>query len=231
METVYQIKVQGQLDTATSAAFEGFTLEYTPDGSTLLTGTARDQAALYGHLLRCRDLGLTLLAVYGLSEKGLQEEKRMSKVQVQASLVINAPAQTLYNIMADYRVGHAAVLPPVFKELTVEKGGVGAGTVIRVRTEMMGQSFNYHMVVTEPQPGRLLVETDINTGLSSSFRFEPLNGGAQTRMTIASEFVPSPGLKGVLERLMTPVMMRRIFTQEMHNVAAYVRQQPAAQGA
>jgi uncharacterized protein YndB with AHSA1/START domain len=231
METVYQIKIQGQLDTATSTAFEGFTLKHTPDGSTLLTGTARDQAALYGLLLRCRDLGLTLLAVYRVSEMGMQE-KTMSKIQVQASRVINAPAQTLYNIMADYRVGHAAVLPkPSFKEMIVEKGGVGAGTTFRLRTEFMGQSFHYHMIVTEPQPGRLLVETDLDTGLSSRFTFEPLNGGSQTRMTIASEFVPGPGLKGVLERLLTPMMMRRVFTQELHNVAAYVRQQPAAQQA
>jgi hypothetical protein len=59
----YQIRVGGQLDPKLAAWFEGMTLAYTPDGNTLLTGPLRDQAALHGVLARCRDLGISLIAV------------------------------------------------------------------------------------------------------------------------------------------------------------------------
>ena len=35
-----------------------------------------------------------------------------------------------YSILADYREGHASILPPQFTSMVVEQGGVGAGTVI-----------------------------------------------------------------------------------------------------
>lgn len=60
---VYEICVREQLGVSFTAWFEDFTLTRTPQGSTLLTGTLPDQAALYGALMRCRDLGLTLVAV------------------------------------------------------------------------------------------------------------------------------------------------------------------------
>ena len=60
---MYQIKVQNQIDSSLSAWFNGFTIDYTPDGNTLLTGEVVDQAALYGILIRCRDLGMTLLSI------------------------------------------------------------------------------------------------------------------------------------------------------------------------
>jgi hypothetical protein len=63
---VYQICVEGQLDPKWADWFEGFTL--TCDGeTTLLTGVAIDQAALYGLLGRLRDLNLPLISVQRLN--------------------------------------------------------------------------------------------------------------------------------------------------------------------
>ena len=55
--------VDGHLDPHWSDWFEGLTMSHLPDGSTELSGTVTDQAAMYGLLNRARDLGLTLLTV------------------------------------------------------------------------------------------------------------------------------------------------------------------------
>ena len=59
----YQIRVQGHLDRAWSAWFDGLAITHEPGGDTLLEGELVDQAALHGVLAKVRDLGLYLLAV------------------------------------------------------------------------------------------------------------------------------------------------------------------------
>ena len=46
-----------------SAWFDDLTISHTTDGTTVLSGAVRDQAALHGLLARVRDLGLTLISV------------------------------------------------------------------------------------------------------------------------------------------------------------------------
>ena len=59
----YQISIRERLDPRWAAWFEGLDLVCQPDGTTLLSGVVHDQTALYGLLMKARDLGLTLLAV------------------------------------------------------------------------------------------------------------------------------------------------------------------------
>ncbi|MCI0395068.1 MAG: SRPBCC family protein [Chloroflexi bacterium] len=147
----------------------------------------------------------------------------MSQIHVEASAVINARPEKIYGILSDYRVGHPAILPkPYFTELTVEEGGQGAGTVMRVRMKVMGVEVAYHLVVSEPEPGRVLVETDEAAGVVTTFTVEPLNGGQQSRVTIATDMRASPGLRGFMEKLMNPPVTRRIYRQELENLAEYV---------
>ena len=154
----------------------------------------------------------------------------MSTFHVEESLVIEARAADLYAVVADYRVGHPAILPrPFFQELTVEKGGVGEGTIVRGSVMVMGKSYPLHHRITEPEPGRVLQESDLDKpGEFTRFIFEPLNGGGQTRVTIATEFVPSPGLMGVMERLTKPGLARKMYRQELGNLAEYVRKRQLA---
>jgi hypothetical protein len=53
----------GHLDPSWEDWFEGLEITHEEQGSTLLTGSLRDQAALYGILLKIRQLGLTLLSL------------------------------------------------------------------------------------------------------------------------------------------------------------------------
>jgi len=57
---VYEIRVKGHLGQNTLVWFEDFTVEYSPDGQTILRGPIVDQAALAGILARICDLGLSL---------------------------------------------------------------------------------------------------------------------------------------------------------------------------
>ena len=66
-QKVYQIQVQGRLDTSYADWFNGMTLtvEQESDRSpvTTLTGAVVDQAALHGLLAKISDLNLTLISV------------------------------------------------------------------------------------------------------------------------------------------------------------------------
>jgi hypothetical protein len=220
MSAEYQIRVKGQLDLKLAAWFGDFTITYTSDGDTLLTGAA-DQAALHGALARCRDLGLTLISINPLINRG---DKLMNWIHAESSQVIDARPEEIHAIVRDYNVGHPAILPKEFftKGLTVDKGGVGAGTVLHSSVTVMGREFPFRQIVSEPQLGRVIVETDLDTGQYTKFIFEPLNDGQQTRVTIASEFPPTPGLMGVMERFTKAPIVRKMFTKELQNLATYV---------
>ena len=59
----YVIRVKGHLDTFWQAWFENLLITHEREGTTLLSGPIKDQAALYGILIKMRDLGLTLLSL------------------------------------------------------------------------------------------------------------------------------------------------------------------------
>lgn len=61
--TLYEIRIKGWLDDRWAEWFEGLSLTYDSDGTTILAGPVVDQAALYGMLRKVRDLALPLISV------------------------------------------------------------------------------------------------------------------------------------------------------------------------
>ena len=59
----YEIRLKGHLDPRGANRFEGLSLSYGSDGTTVLSGPVVDQAALHGVMRKVRDLGLPLLSV------------------------------------------------------------------------------------------------------------------------------------------------------------------------
>jgi polyketide cyclase/dehydrase/lipid transport protein len=150
-------------------------------------------------------------------------------IHVETSYVIDARPEEIYAVVSDYHVGHPAILPrQYFTELIVEQGGQGAGTILRGSVKVFGMEYPFHQLVSEPEPGRVLVETDIETGQVTGWRFEPLADGAKTRVTIYSDFPPSPGIMGLMERLTKPAIVRDIYKKELGQLANYVRSKRAA---
>ena len=149
----------------------------------------------------------------------------MSKIHVEVSEIIEAPAAQVYAILADFEVAHPAILPkPYFAETAVETGGHGAGTIYNLRMNVYGIESHYRMSVTEPEPGRKLVETDLNGQVVTTMHVDPL-GDQRCRLTFASDFTASRGFMGFMERLTMPGITRRIYKQEMQILADYVRNQ------
>jgi len=139
-----------------------------------------------------------------------------TKYRVEASAHIDAPPARVYGIIADYRVGHPSILPKPFKNFVVEKGGTGAGTTIRFEVHAFGTVTRFRAIVTEPDPGRVLVETNIEpTESPTTFTVVPgANGG--TDVTFLTEATTSrDGLGGVIERFLSKRFLQKLYTQEL----------------
>jgi hypothetical protein len=63
MPPQYQIRVRGHLSRHGAAWFDGLTVTNEEHGEAVLEGPLADQAALYGVLIKVRDLGLPLLSI------------------------------------------------------------------------------------------------------------------------------------------------------------------------
>lgn len=147
----------------------------------------------------------------------------MSALRAHASAVIDASPEAVYALIADYHAGHPQILPRrYFRDLTVEEGGYGAGTIIRFTTRAGVKEIPYRMVVTEPEPGRVLVETDMAPAstLVTTYTVTPIADGARARVEIATEWEAGRGVIGLMERLFYPPGMRRIYRQELRRIAA-----------
>jgi hypothetical protein len=144
----------------------------------------------------------------------------MSDYYVETTKIINAPSERVYGIIADYHKGHPKVLPSrYFSNLTVTDGGKGAGTRFKVEMNVFGAKALYDMTVTEPQPGRMLVEEDIKVGVVTTFTVEPVDENQKTQVTISTRAKTSPGFKGKVEKVLNPVIIRRIYRQEREQLS------------
>ena len=136
-------------------------------------------------------------------------------VQVSRSATIPAPARTVYSLIADYRNGHPRMLPrKYFPRLDVERGGSGAGTIIRFEVRLFGTTRQIRAEISEPKPGEELVETDLATGIGTTFVVAPRAGGRESEVTIRTEW-EARGLRGLVERVTAPPLLRRIYAAEL----------------
>ena len=146
-----------------------------------------------------------------------------TKLHVEATADISAAPAAVYGMIADYRIGHRRIIPPkYFRNLEVEEGGYGNGTLIRYDLLAFGQTNHARARVTEPDPGRVLVETDLDKGAVTSFIVEPL-GAARSRVTIATEMPTRSGLVGWLERAMTGSFLKLVYVAELALLNAEVQ--------
>ncbi|HEX8150744.1 MAG TPA: SRPBCC family protein [Pyrinomonadaceae bacterium] len=137
---------------------------------------------------------------------------------VNASARVGAAADVVYGIIADYRNGHPHILPrQYFEWLEVEQGGRGEGTVIRFQMRVLGQTRVLRAAVSEPERGRVLVETDTGGGGPvTTFTVEPEGSGA--KVTISTALTSAGGLLGVAERFVLRRLLRRIYARELEQL-------------
>ena len=145
----------------------------------------------------------------------------MTEISVSAEGAVAAPADQVYRILADYRQYHPRILPPAFSGFAVEEGGVGAGTVIRFRVTVGGRTQDYRQRVTEPVPGRVLREADIDADRATTFTVTP--GGAAGGVRITTSW-RGGGLRGLVERLAAPWLLRPLYRDELARLDRYARE-------
>jgi hypothetical protein len=151
----------------------------------------------------------------------------MGTIHVSAEGRVDAPADTVYRYLADMREHHPHFLPPAFSDFEVESGGVGAGTITRFKLNAGGRSRAYRMQVAEPEPGRVLTETDTNSSLVTTFTVTPENGAS--RVQISTSWEGAGGIGGFFERTFAPRVMRSLYGDELQRLNAYAREHAGAQ--
>lgn len=155
----------------------------------------------------------------GVKTRGDGGSEGTPKHVLRVSATVAAPADRLYGIIADYRHGHPRILPrPPFVGLTVEEGGVGGGTVIRVETKLLGLRRTFRATVTEPEPGRRLVETS-DTGYVTTFAVDPLGEELGSVVTISTILEGRRGLGAAIERRIASRMLRPVYARELELLA------------
>ena len=149
----------------------------------------------------------------------------MATIRVSAERTIEAPASDVYRYVADMREHHPHFLPEAFSDFTVETGGVGAGTVARFKLDAGGRTREYRMQVAEPEPGRVLTESDTESSLVTTFTVEP--DGEQSQVRISTTWEGAGGIGGFFERTFAPRVLRRLYDDELERLNRYARERAA----
>jgi hypothetical protein len=144
-------------------------------------------------------------------------------IRIEASADVGAAASDAYRMIADYRDGHTRIIPPrYFRNLRVIEGGYGEGTVIEFDMVVFGKANHTRARVSEPEPGRVLVETYPDTGWVTSFIVEP-RGASTSRVTIRTDALVRGGLLGRLEGAFVRSFLSRVFPAELAQLDEQVR--------
>ena len=147
----------------------------------------------------------------------------MATILVSAERTVDAPADAVYGYIADMREHHPQFLPPAFSDFQVESGGVGEGTITRFTVTAGGRARQYRMKVAEPEPGRVLTESDTGSSLVTTTTVTPQGGRSLVRMS--TTWTGAGGIGGFFERLFAPRAMRAIYTDELERLDSYARAQ------
>ncbi|HEY7036823.1 MAG TPA: SRPBCC family protein [Thermomicrobiales bacterium] len=145
----------------------------------------------------------------------------MAEMRAAAERTIGAPADKIYGVLADYRQHHPNILPPAFFDYAVEQGGTGTGTVVGFNVKTAGRNRHFRVQVAEPEPGRVLTETDTESTLVTRFTVDPDAAGSRVR--IETTWQGAGGFGGLMERLFAPRMMQKLFADELDRLDRYVQ--------
>jgi hypothetical protein len=156
----------------------------------------------------------------------------MGQIMVKTSAVLSARSEDVYTTIADYRRGHPNILPKEnLYDLQVEQGGYGAGTVHRFKARILGVEQSFYQIVSEPEPGRVLVERDIDSvqNVATTFTVMPVEEGQKSEVEISTTMNASPGIRGFFERVFVfPIVFPSIYRKELKLLEAVAQKRGIA---
>ena len=157
----------------------------------------------------------------------------MGQITVRAAAVLDARPGDVYATIADYQHAHPDILPKEsLYDLQVEQGGYGAGTMIRFKMKVLGVEQSFYQRVSEPEPGRVLVEQDIDSvqNVMTTFTVTPVEHEQKSHVEISTMMNTSPGFKGFMERIIVPIINRQVYRKELRLLEAVAQKRSTTQG-
>jgi hypothetical protein len=143
----------------------------------------------------------------------------MGTIEVSNERAVGAPAEIVYSYLADFRNHHPRFLPPAFSDFAVEAGGIGAGTIITYTLTAGGRTRRYRAEVAEPEPGRVLTESDTTSTAVTTFTVTP--HGETCSVRIGTTWQGAGGVGGFFERMFAPRALRGLFADELGRLDSY----------
>jgi hypothetical protein len=150
----------------------------------------------------------------------------MAEIVAWDEQLMSAPADVVYRILADYKTHHPKILPESFSNFKVVEGGIGAGTVATFDIEAGGRTRSMRIEVSEPEPGRVMVEKDLTSSAVTTFTVTPQ--GEDSSVRIETRWQSAGGIGGFFERLFAPRALRKIYEDELSLLNKYAREQAKA---
>lgn len=155
----------------------------------------------------------------------------MGQIKVKAAAILDARPEDVYATIADYQHGHPNILPKEsLYDLQVERGGYGAGTIIRFKMKALGVEQAFYQRVSEPEPGRVLVEQDVDSvqNIMTTFTVTPVEHEQKSHVEITTTMNTSLGFKGLLERIIVPILNPRVYRKELKLLEAVAQKRRTA---
>lgn len=146
----------------------------------------------------------------------------MPHVHVETERVIPARPEVVYQYLANYREKRPDLLTPNFQNYTVTKGGKGNGTVVTYELHAGRRVRPYEMHVSEEGRAKTLVEKDARSSLVTRWNVAPAGDGAQSRVSITTDWEGGSGVGGFFERTFAPMGMRKIYNTMLDTLARNV---------
>lgn len=145
----------------------------------------------------------------------------MTRIQATTRRRLPGSPEQAYAALADYRGIRPTLLPPEFSRYEVQAGGSGAETTVGWTLQATPKrSRTCLFTVTEPDPGRRLVETDTNSSMVVTWMVRGTAEGAEVEVTAGWQ--GAGGIGGIFERIFAPKGLNRIHDQVLAALAAHV---------
>ncbi|GAB3009378.1 SRPBCC family protein [Amycolatopsis acidiphila] len=133
----------------------------------------------------------------------------MAQVTATAERTIDAPAEKVRELVADYAGVRPRILTEQYRDYEVTEGGKGAGTKAKWKLQATSKRVrDVAATVTEPEPGKL-VETDANSSMVTTWTVREAGNGSVVR--IETTWQGAGGIGGFFEKTFAPAGLKRIY--------------------
>ncbi|MEV5296880.1 SRPBCC family protein [Amycolatopsis methanolica] len=144
----------------------------------------------------------------------------MAKVTASAERTIDAPADKVRALVADYAETRPKILTEHYRDYEVVEGGTGAGTKAKWKLQATSKRVrDVAASVSEPEAGTL-VETDANSSMVTTWTVRP--AGERSVVRVETTWQGAGGIGGFFEKTFAPGGLRRIYDGVLGKLAELV---------